>query len=397
MNNDCDRVWTREFLKANFTTTFINGDYKKHREEVLFNNEKAMLPATQPLVERKKLEIRVQAEIAELRKQEKEIKAKISNLYVELYRTNTRQPATERAEFVRACPVDNCRGFLSTQWKCGVCDNWTCPDCHEVKGAVRDAEHTCNPDNVATAALLARDTKNCPKCGVGIHKIDGCDQMWCVQCHTAFSWRTGRIETNIHNPHYYEWMRRTGGEVPRNPLDVPCGRPILGHRFTVQIIRAIDRLKKTAVDKEKDAIAKKCLEDTYKAQTDTITSICRNAAHIQEVFIPRFVTDRFANNQNLRIEYMMGNLTEEKFKKMVQQNDKKVMKYRELHNVFTLLRDTVLDILMRFNAELVENRFRPELLNEINAIVEYCNGIFLDISRVYDGRAYTINGVLHCV
>ena len=227
--------------------------------------------------------------------------------------------------------------------------------------------------------------------------VRNCDQMWCVQCHTAFSWRTGRIETNIHNPHYYEWMRRTGGEVPRNPLDVPCGRPILGHRFTVQIIRAIDRLKKTAVDNEKDAIAKKCLEDTYKAQTDTITSICRNAAHIQEVFIPRFVTDRFANNQNLRIEYMIGNLTEEKFKKMVQQNDKKVMKYRELHNVFTLLRDTVLDILMRFNAELVQNRFRPELLNEINAIVEYCNGIFLDISRVYDGRAYTINGVLHCV
>ena len=27
----------------------------------------------------------------------------------------------QRNEFVRACPDENCRGFLSTQWKCGVC------------------------------------------------------------------------------------------------------------------------------------------------------------------------------------------------------------------------------------------------------------------------------------
>jgi hypothetical protein len=544
MNNDCDRVWTREFLRANFTTSFINGEYKKHREEVLFNNEKAMLPATQPLIERKKLEKKYLDDIAELKKQEREIKTQITNLYVEMYRSNTREPTVERADFTRACPVENCRGFLSTQWKCGVCDNWTCPDCHEVKGLQRDAEHTCNPDNVATAALLARDTKNCPKCGVGIHKIDGCfakdtqvllwdgsvkmsqdivigdclvgddgtprtvqntvfgedelyevvqnngekyvvnskhklvliterpfgnrigwftnspleltideyletpqfmkdnfrgyksngekteisvtkigrgdyygweldgnkrfvlndftvvrncDQMWCVQCHTAFSWRTGRIETTIHNPHYYEWMRRTGGEVPRNPLDVPCRRPELGHRFSGQIIRNIERLKRSIMEKEKNVHIKRELEETYKYTTDLVTVICRNAVHIQEVMIPRFETDRFANNQQLRIQYMMGELSEEKFKKMIQQTDKRVMKYTELHNVYTLLRDTVLDILMRFNAELTENRFTPEILDEIDAIVEYCNRVFYDIARVYDGRIHSLSNTLNCL
>ena len=51
--------------------------------------------------------------------------------------------------------------------------------------------------------------------------------MWCTQCHTAFSWRTGEIETHVvHNPHYFQWMREQGsGAVPRAPGDVPqpCG------------------------------------------------------------------------------------------------------------------------------------------------------------------------------
>ena len=58
-----------------------------------------------------------------------------------------------------------------------------------------------------------------------ITKIDGCDQMWCVSCHTAFSWRTGQAASGIvHNPHFYEWQRRQGGgEAPRVPGDIPCG------------------------------------------------------------------------------------------------------------------------------------------------------------------------------
>jgi hypothetical protein len=38
--------------------------------------------------------------------------------------------------------------------------------------------------------------------------------MWCVKCHTAFCWNTGIIETQIHNPHYYEWMRSQKREIP---------------------------------------------------------------------------------------------------------------------------------------------------------------------------------------
>jgi hypothetical protein len=52
--------------------------------------------------------------------------------------------------------------------------------------------------------------------------------MWCVECKTAFSWKSGHIVNGtIHNPHYYEFLRQTQGTVPR--ADNPCGElPGLG-------------------------------------------------------------------------------------------------------------------------------------------------------------------------
>lgn len=132
----------------------------------------------------------------------------------------------EKRAFVRACPANDCRGFLSTAWKCGLCNVWVCPDCHDIKKEQKDDSHICDKGALETAKLLAKEAKPCPKCAAQISKIDGCDQMWCTQCHTSFSWRTGQEVKEgewVHNPHYYEWMRRNGKAIPRTPGD-PGGR-----------------------------------------------------------------------------------------------------------------------------------------------------------------------------
>ena len=83
-------------------------------------------------------------------------------------------PSPVVSRFVRRCTAADCNGFLSSVWKCGICHVWVCPDCFEVKGLDKDSAHTCTADNLATAALLRKDTKPCPSCGEMISKIDGC-------------------------------------------------------------------------------------------------------------------------------------------------------------------------------------------------------------------------------
>jgi hypothetical protein len=80
----------------------------------------------------------------------------------------------ERAKFIMKCPAEECRGFLSTAYKCGTCQLWACPDCLVIKGPEKDVEHTCDPGQKESVALIIKESKGCPKCGQRISKIDGC-------------------------------------------------------------------------------------------------------------------------------------------------------------------------------------------------------------------------------
>lgn len=117
------------------------------------------------------------------------------------------------------CPMDNCNGLVS-RGKCGICETAVCVKCREIK----EDDHECNGETLETIELLMKTTRPCPKCKTRIYKINGCDQMFCTKCHTAFSWRTGKLETqHIHNPHYFEWRRNNAnGEIERQPGDNPC-------------------------------------------------------------------------------------------------------------------------------------------------------------------------------
>jgi hypothetical protein len=83
------------------------------------------------------------------------------------------EPQPVERRFVRACPVDGCRGFLSERWKCGTCEAAVCAKCHEPKAE----GHVCDPDVAASAALIASDSKPCPGCASLIFKISGCQQV----------------------------------------------------------------------------------------------------------------------------------------------------------------------------------------------------------------------------
>ena len=386
LNSQCGKELSRQYVASTFTKSFMNGDYKKHRETVLFDQERALLPATQPIVENIINREKIDTEIRRIEDEElRAIYARIAALRSDRNRlSNVAQTnaVSERSTFIKACPDSDCRGFLSSQWKCGLCEKWACSDCHEIKGMSRDCEHICNPDNVATAALLAMDTKSCPSCGAGIHKLEGCDQMFCTMCNTGFSWRTGRIETNIHNPHYFEWLRRTGGEVPRNPNEIRCGHEIT-NTFTRILVSS---MRSSGI--HADTINK-------------VTRICESIIHFRYVELVRFPADRVLNNQDLRIDYLRNKISEENFKIQIQRLDKKHQKNREIHNIFTILNNTVTDILYRFESEvrsanfyarsIEEKQSTIDILNEIDRIREYVNECLLEISKTYGSKRMIIN------
>ena len=174
LNNNCAKNWSRKFLAETFTKKFMNTKYKEHREKKLFDEQRALLPATQPLVERIIKGERLTNKIEEINKE-------IRRLHYETYRLNREKQElilntnkNERRHFIKACPDEGCRGFLSSQWKCGICEKWTCNKCHIIIGIDKEAEHNCSETDVATAQFINNDTKSCPTCGTGIHKIEGC-------------------------------------------------------------------------------------------------------------------------------------------------------------------------------------------------------------------------------
>lgn len=406
---NCKREWSRENISTFFSKKFMTQDYKEFRENILFEREKALMPATQPLVE-KTLKIRAataqrdafEKERLKLMKDIEAIStmssidfcAKYNHTFttignLRLAKSDILRPLNlenarvsmessimeqriailngmavdgERRAFVRACPATGCRGFLSSAWKCGICDVWACSKCHEIKGDERDAPHVCNPDNIATAELLAKDSRPCPTCAALIFKIDGCDQMWCSQCKTAFSWRTGRPETGrIHNPHYYEYMRARG-DLPREEGDIPCGGlPAIRALITALMSRKVDQAKLRQVE-----------------------TIHRIHGHIEYVVIPRFQVNRYESNNDLRVAYMMKEISTEYFKTIIQKREKALQKKME-----------IVGVLRTYNAitaELMAGLSNVDkFLTEMAGLVDFTNAAFAKVSSQYNCVCPLIN------
>lgn len=372
----CNKAWEREFIDDNLTATYRMNDYKKHRENILLDREIALMPATQYRAEQIKEAEKLHAEmmppldaqLKELYEESSAVAKKINAIYIlrsdtlhqiRLLRTGQTKKAKVEVNFVRKCPDGECRGFLSTAWKCGLCSKWACPECHEIKGDTRDIAHECKPENVATAKLLAKDSRPCPGCGVVICKIDGCDQMWCSQCHTAFSWRTGQKETGVvHNPHFYEWQRRmNNGVAPRVGGDVACGGVPNYHelRNTIRTMNPTD--------------------------ITNLLNFHRIVQHVQAVEIARFHNVfNEADNEDMRISYLLGNVSADDMKIEIQKREKKREKERAQRRAYEVLVQGGTDLLRRIMAETTVQG-KKAITEEIDALRVYINELLAKINE----------------
>jgi hypothetical protein len=206
--------------------------------------------------------------------------------------------------------------------------------------------------------LLKKDTKPCPSCGELIFKISGCPQMWCPSCHTAFNWNTLRIETGvIHNPHYFEFQRRTNG-LNREHGDIPCG----GRPHPRELFDFVRKHEKFTLP-----------EGTF------LFELYNTVAHTDQWMLRQQYNVPPVNNSDLRVQYLMNKIDDERFKQNIQKREKSFKKKSNIRDVLQMFVNTSDDL---FRQLMVQNTY-TETIDIFRNLIVYVNTSMKKISIQY--------------
>ena len=408
----CKSQWDREtFIKATLKS-FVFGKWKEHHSNMLLDKEMGRLPSTMPAVENykacQKLEViegdindelkRIELLVRQMKYKQRMIREEIDA------RRRGGFNKGERRAFIKKCPGENCEGFLSTQYKCELCGIKVCPKCFAIEnahgdGETKDAEHICNEDDLKSAELIRKETRNCPSCGTGIYKIAGCDQMWCTQCHTPFSWKTGKkVNGVIHNPHFYAWRNAGGGGGHVNaPGAVMCGGLPRLFNFRKGITTALEENYRLQHGAESFVRTQPWKESNERTGLLNIYNLHRAATHFGAVELDNVRTrcNRAVDNEDLRIRYMMKEIDKKEMKAILIKRDTQREKalailqiYELVNTIFTeTVRDTYENIVV--NKQYKNDRETPlevisRNLERCDRIRKYANAHLARVSVMYN-------------
>ena len=255
--------------------------------------------------------------------------------------------------FTYKCPYADCKGYI-TKDKCGMCKGITCKQCL----SPMEKDHVCDKDNLATAKLIKSDTKPCPRCKTLIFKISGCYQMWCTQCHTAFHWNTGEICTgNIHNPHYMQWaVNNPGAQQHVNACGELPTPSTLSFKFD------------------------HCTSFRF------LQDVLLNVLHIQDVEYEKYRApgDQTSFFMKLRVEYLLGNISESVWVTKIRKHETKNLKHRLILNLLEMWANSASDILINLG-QIPHHDFQiipqgySEAITQLWTLLDYVMKQFHDI------------------
>lgn len=412
----CRKPWSLLFLRTNLPKTFIDGDFAKRRQDILWSKAQSFIPEIQTKIEREKenekkariyygeniqglklmlidlesMRNKLENTLDEIlykyikvsKKDHEEIKAKYNTVSEQVRKMEREislrkvtfndilngdspegEEEKERKLFRRKCTYPECKGWINGSWKCGICENYTCKDCFEVIGKVKNPSkdgagpgeqakdpHVCKEEHLETAKLIRESTKPCPKCGEGIEKLSGCDVMFCMACHTGFSWTTGKLieERHIHNPHYFEWV--TANPIPRED-EVECVR------FEPRTILR--------------AFVKTDLEKSYQKVLFLIR-------HIEDYELGRY--NYAYTTEDLLRSYLLNEKEKDEVQRNLQVRERRVERERSIREV--------LDMFVQAAKELVMDAVRHkdnanQRLIDLNRLREFSNETLEGIGKLY--------------
>lgn len=277
---------------------------------------------------------------------------------------------TQKTHTVMNCLKSDCKGFLDEDYVCGLCHTTVCKDCHEELNNVENNKHTCKQENIDSVKAIRDETKPCPTCKTRVFKTEGCDQMFCVQCHTGFSWNTGMIERGrMHNPHYFEWLRTKRQQMPREIGDVPCGG--LPSWFTIKSHLETLNVHFTLI--------------TY------LHAVYKMTEFIQNKEIPKYPVSEGRDNElnMIAIRYMADDLPENQWRNKLFQIEKK----KEVNTERRLVLDMMIAVLVDLFGDLCDTKdveVINQKINEFDEIRKYFNLSVKNLQDRFDVYNYKV-------
>jgi hypothetical protein len=355
----CRAPWDVDIIRDAVSGTFLKKEYKVHREKVLIDRQKSLLPATMHAAAKRTEDAKTRNLINALLVKRTEIDAEIVRLRASMHGNVV--PAQKKQVYNGHCPSDGCKGFLDEKWTCLLCLGKVCKKCRCPDRLDESDDHVCCEDALKTVALLKKDTKQCPKdgCGTLIYKIEGCDQMFCTMCNTTFSWRTREIVVTgpLHNPHYFKWL---------------------------------DAQRKAGIDPHVQQQQQQCelswptiLQHIHTNKLDIdVSRAFRCAQHIRGVEIPRNSVTSEVTFTDLRIRYILNEIDETMWANSLHRAEKRDERVNAIRQILEMM-VTVMDDLFRRVLVTTKRSVAYSIEEEMNNLVIIVNTELEMISKKY--------------
>jgi hypothetical protein len=173
--------------------------------------------------------------------------------------------------------------------------------------------------------------------------VRNCDQMFCVSCHTAFSWERGTIEKGvIHNPHFYQWQKTLQANAPAQ-VQTP----------------ALDLCNENYFPSITDLSANQNSRDSY---TDKwLFKFHQFITHVYVVVRPGYLeTARNDQKMEINVNYMMTAFGKTEWKRQLYEADRKQEMARDMVEL--------IDMMYAISGERFRNFIRDKSVQHIKDV-----------------------------
>jgi len=382
---NCRRIFPQEYLYTVLSPEFMRDHYTPWREHYLFLREMPYLAEDMDVVAIERDRRKMFAELQILYKKKKKqcrskSRSKLSTKDLELQKeidalrqvmpppllvsssSSLNPPIEKKATIVMPCGKIGCRGYVTTRYECMLCRTEYCRECM----GVSDDKHECKDEDVKSAKDIMGRTKACPRCAVRIYKIEGCDQMWCVCCHCVFNWSEGipLNTTQVHNPHYFEWLFSD-----RGVNDVNVHRNV-HHHDDYDYYRLVADLiyhKQHGVHGYQDQI------------TSHLQRMLRDIRHIEQIDRHKYRNTRepvdvggHTTHRDLRLRFLLNEIEESDVKRLLYKREKRQLRRSLIYELLGMTTQAIRDIVLRFvdSPDWDYTPYQKELLNILDVFYE---------------------------